>query len=514
MLLHLKSLAYIEMLLILGILLFRTALRPTNRSIIGSKAVTLTLLTPVVALTCGNALIFYLYLMSAVAFTSRSRSELCATYLMMLPLTPALGQEIGAGGAYLLPLSTIFAMNFGALLGFSFLQRERVAWRGILDFGAVMFVVLFVYIDGRDLGLTSFLRSSIVFVVQLGAPYIVMSRGVARREDVNRVLLRLAYAGTLCAIVALFQTTRHWVLYQSFNDALNIREALGSSTLYVRGGHLRTGGTLVDYSAAGVFLACVLVVIPGLWQQFRRAWGCVVIVALLGGLFATQSRGAWVAAGGGIAIICIYRGYITRGIGLLAVASIGQLALPEILAPTSNLAETMGAGGGSIGSTEYRKNLLDSGLRQIMAHPLLGQPPRQLASSMPEMIQGQHFVDFVNTHLYVAMAAGVPWFVVWFLIWMTPILLVWRNRPRGQARQSVDLAEMPMAMIMTAMLALTFTSTIDRNLCWPAIALGLISPCIVLRNATRGSLWQSSVAPVARLSTQANASSMPPSLQA
>ena len=500
--LQLKSLLFIELLLISGTLLFRAALRSENRVIIGPKVIAVTLLTPAVALLCGNAYIFYLYLVAAVALTSRTRAELCATYLMMLPMTPALAQETGTGSIYLLPVSTILAMNLGALLGFFFTSPKRLPGRPSLDIAAVTLVALFVFIDSRNASITSFLRISIIFFVQLGVPYLVMSRGVSFRKDVDRILLRFAYAGTLCAVVAAFGTTRGWVLYQSFNQALHVPEAIGSATLYMRSGHLRTGGTMVDYTAAGIFLASVLVALPGLWAQFRRGWSTMVCVALLGGLLATQSRGAWIATGVGMATIMIYRGYLAAGVVLLAAAAAVQAAWAKLLAPNSKLAETFGTGGAGAQTAEYRRHLLASGLRQIASHPLFGQPPRQLAANMSDLTQGQHIVDFVNTHLYVAMTAGVPWFVLWLTIWIAPMVLAWRNRPVGRKRNTIDLAEIPMAIILTTMVALAFTSTIDRNLYWPAIALGLIGPCVALRRGNRHLPAQPRLVPLTEVSGQ------------
>ena len=484
--LNLKSLLFIEALLVVGILLFRAALRPENRAIIGPKAISLTLLTPAVALLCGNVFVFYLYLVGAVAITSRTRAELCATYVMLLPMTPALGQETAAGAVYLVPLSTILAMNFGALVGFVFTSPKRIASSRMLDVGAVLLVTLFVYIDSRNVSASSVIRTSIIFFIQLGVPYLVMSRGIANRDEVFRLFLRFSYVGTLCAIVAIFDTSRHWILYQSFNDALNVPQPLSSATLYVRGGYLRTGGMMVNFAAAGILLANVLVAMPALWSKFRRGWASLICILLLGGIFASQSRGAWIAAGIGILAVIIYRGHIMRGVGLLVAVVAAQTTLSGILAPSSRLAETLGLSGASAQTGEYRKELLSSGLRQISAYPLFGQPPKQLASNMSEMTQGQHIVDFVNTHLYVALAAGVPWFVIWLIIWIAPIVLTWRKRLVGPARGAMGLAEMPMAIIVATMVALTFTSTVDRNLYWPAIALGLIGPCVALRRGERG----------------------------
>jgi len=250
----------------------------------------------------------------------------------------------------------------------------------------------------------------------------------------------------------------------------------------MRGGLLRTGGTLLDYTAGGMFLACVLVILPAMQSRFRQAWILGIGAVLLAGLFVTQSRGAWVALAAGWLVCMMYRGYAGRALGLAAALALVPVAVVPLIATYSNkLGESLGASGHSVGTAEYRTNLLKEGLRQISAHPMFGQTPKQLSIALSNLVQGQHMVDFVNTPLTVALIIGIPGLLAWGLLWGMAIILPWRNRAAKPSRKLNDPAEMPMAVMVVTMVALAFTSPIDRNLTWPFVALGLLGPCLALR---------------------------------
>lgn len=484
MLQNVKTLIAIEGLLIIGMLLFRLALRPGNRQIVDIRAVLVTLSVPAVALLAHNVFIYYAFLAAAVAFNARSRAELGATYLLMLPMTPLLPLETAAGGVYLLPLSAVAAMNLGALIGLAITPGRRTFASGAADIAALLLITLFTYIDGRDVSAISIARSVGLFVVAYAGPYLLVSRSITNRDQLDRALLRLALAALMAAVIAMFETRRHWVLYQSFNDALHVPISLQSATLGMRGGRLRTGGPLVDFSVAGVFFSAAIVMLPYLKSRFRPGWFWVIAGATLGGLFVTQSRGAWIGVAVGFAAILVYRGYLWRAVALGSAAVLLRFALVASLGKGSRLAETLGKSGQAADTVEYRHKLLTQGFRQVLAHPLTGQPPKQLVAHLPDLVQGQHIVDFVNAHLYIAMAAGVPWFVVWAAIWALPMVRAWRVR--RSAAPGPNPAEVPFGIVVATMVTIAATSIVDRNVTWPTIALALIGPCVALAR-TRGS---------------------------
>lgn len=476
MLQQVKTLIAIEILLIAGLFFYHWAIARDERNrVVSLKAVTLTLLTPVIGLFGGNALVFFAYLVFILAFTSRTRTELAATYVLMLPMMPFLRQDSAAGDIYLFPLSAVFAMNVGALIGFFLTTGRRTFVRPGLDLAVLALIALFTFIDGRDVSATSVLRSAITFSLQYGVPYLVVSRGISRRSDIDLILTRLVMAGTLCSIVSAFQMLRHWVLYQSFYDYLHVATPMGSATMAMRGGLLRTGGTLVDYTAAGLFLASTILTLPYLRRRFApaRFWAVVAVVLL--GLFATQLRGAWVGAAVGFVYLLAFRGSWAKAAGLAIAGVAAQLVLFVVAQNSSRLAEVVGAGGASAGTADYRRDLLRRGIEQIIQHPLVGQTPKQLTNNLSDLQQGQHIVDFVNSHLYVAMVAGLIGAVIWAAVWLAVVIPGWRHR--GLTTASVNPAEIPGVIVVCSMVALATTSLIDRNVSWSLIAMGLSGAC-------------------------------------
>jgi O-antigen ligase len=472
-----KTLIAIEFLMVIGLGLFRYALLPQYRGTVATSTVVLALLTPVVALFCGNLYLFCGYLVLAIAFNSRSRAELAANFVFLLPLMPALSQETAVGSVYLFAISAVMAMSLGALIGFLVTSGRKHYAQVRIDISVIALIGIFVFIYNRDLSFTVFIRSLITNIVGFVGPYVIISRGMCNRGDIEILLLRLSMGGLITAIVAIFQARKHWVLFQTYYEALHVLIPFGTTTLSMRAGLLRTGGSMVDYSAAGVFLAVVLSLMPMLKTRFRPAGYWAVMILLVGGLFATQSRGGWIAAIIGILFICAYRRQWGRTI-LLIASGVAAEAVVLLFAKSGTLANIAGKTDEATSTVSYRKLLATRGFDQILAHPLFGQSPQQLVNNLPDLVQGQHIVDFVNSHLFIAMAAGVPLFLVWCYIWLAPVFEAWRHPSRGSVNG--DLVEVPIAMIVPVMIAITATSIIDRNLNWPTIALALAGPCFAL----------------------------------
>jgi len=437
----------------------------------------------------GSFYIFFAYLVLVMAFPVRSRPDICAAFLVMAPMLPYLHTETEIGGIYLFPFSTLNMIGLGALIGFLFAKRIKTQAKPYLDVLAFLLVALISYIDVRDMTLTGAIRYIIDQCFIMGVPYLLFSRGIATEEQRAKAFLTLLLAAVMASLVAIFQTTRHWILYQTLHAALDVPIALQSWTLMMRGGLLRTGGPMLSYGVFGIFVAIALVTLMHYRYRFRPLGFWVLNAVLFGGLMATQSRGAWLATFAGYTLLFAYRGYVVR---VAAVASLGGLAaiiVPLLVPANSRLGETIGLGGASQGTNDYRVRLLERGIEEIAAHPLSGQTPTNLENSMIDMMQGQHIVDFVNTHLYMGMTTGVIGLLLWITIWSAPVLHCWTTKRGGRAARSgpPDPCELPVLMILVPMVALTFTSFIDRNPLWPSIALGMVGPCLALRAQRRQS---------------------------
>jgi len=479
----LKNLIFLELLIGAGLLLFRACLTHEMRNIVGTKPAVLSLMLPAVALFGRSVWVFYAFLFCAAAFTSRDRRELAATYLLLLPAMPLLGTALVLGGVYLLPTTSFMALNLGAVVGLMLTPRRSPPIALSLDAMAALLVMLFVFIDARELiGFTP-LRALAQNAATLLPPYLIASRCLRDLGEVRRALLSLCLAATIGSVTAIFGMVRHWDLYASFYPSLGVGSGGLSSTLSIRGGLMRMGGPMADYTAFGLFLAVVIAVLPLIRDGFRRDRTPLVVGVLLVGIFSTQSRGAWLGLIAGYCAAMLLRGRGGRSVLFLGGLGIAYALLGTVLGSSSRLGEMLGRSGSSTGTADYRARLLDRGLDEVAKHPILGQPIPRVIDNMPDLIQGQHIVDFVNTHLYVALGAGLVGLAVWFAIWAVPFARATRLRrvmPDVERRSGLGVA--PAVMIAAAMTALTFTSTIDRNLFWPTLGLGFAA---VLRPAPR-----------------------------
>lgn len=466
MLFLLKTLFYIDALLAAGLILFRWALLPRYRTLVSGKLAAIALTTPAVALLCGNVYLLFLYLALVVAFNSRSRLELAGVFLFLLPSAPLLAIETQVAGTYLFSFSTVAAIGAGALVGTMVTRAQGPRTLPRYDAAVLFLVVLFVFIDNRFASVTVVLRSLAPQMLMLVAPYLLVSRAARSLAEIEQLLLRWVLGATVMAVTACFQASRHWVLFETYNQALHVPRPLGSAATALRAGFLQSGGSMVDYSAGGLFLAGVIVATPLLRRCFHRAGFWAVLAILMGGVLATQSRGAWLAAIVGWAVIALWQRRWAR-LTLLVGGGLAFQMASALIPAGSRMAEVLGKSGHAQETANYRRDLVTQGLAQVRSHPLLGQPGQQLAENMSSLTQGQHIVDFVNSHLFIAMATGVPLFVLWCAVWFMPI------RDGFRQNRQIPLLGVPIAIAVTAFVALTFTSLVDRNMSWPMVAMGL-----------------------------------------
>jgi len=468
MFLYVKTLFYIDALLLIGLLAWRSSLREPYRNIVRFRTVAIILLTPVVALFSRSINIYCVYLFCAAAFTSRSKADVCALYMLMFSLSPALLIHLSAGSLYLIEFTTLHAINLGALVGFLITRGKTARGKLALDILAWLPVIFGVIGAIADYKLTSFLRPFISYSILIIIPYFIISRSITTREELDRVMLYFMTGAVLASVVAVFEVLRTWPLYQPYQRALGLEGGI-SKTLFVRNGALRVTGPFLDSTALGMFLAVSLSVLPSMRHQLGRlAWfGFMGVMAL--GLLATQSRGAWVGAAAGLAVVMIARGRI----GLLfggGIAVAGAWMAKTMISnrPTDiHAAET----------AQYRLDLLKSGWRQFLNHPLFGQSRTSLEANMVDLTQGQGIIDFVNSHLYIALISGAVGLMAWLVAWATPAMISWSAARAARRDPGYPAGLVPLAMLATAFVSLTFTSMVDRNGLWLVLATALAAPC-------------------------------------
>ena len=221
-------------------------------------------------------------------------------------------------------------------------------------------------------------------------------------------MLSIALAGFVLAIIATVEARLHWLVYKQIESHLGITSQVNAYQ-QLRGGALRAPTTFPESTSLGNFLALAGVAILALRSSFAtkgKFYLCFAVLAF--GLIAPNSRGAFFGIAVGVLAMDFYRkrwGPLAMKLGAVG----GLYLIGLIVAPLSPfIAEMVGKGEASRGSTEYRVTLLHRGLEEIHKHPFLGTTLKRALDNLSDITQGQHIVDLVNAYIGYGLTLGYP----------------------------------------------------------------------------------------------------------
>jgi hypothetical protein len=266
-------------------------------------------------------------------------------------------------------------------------------------------------------------------MVDIYSLYYVASRTCRDRKKLVDTLATLCLACSLLAIVALFESTKHWLLYTGINSRWG-----GSSALdeyYSRGSFLRAQAATGEPLSLGFLLVIAL----GFWlylQSHVKSTGVRIGTAVLlcAGLLSTFSRGPWLAA---LVVYFAYAALDPRGISRVFKAAVVLLLLGGALLASpigDKITGMIPFMGGTVDrdTLTYRERLLDRSWELIKERPILGD---QLAlSKMQDLRQGQGIIDVVNAYIGVTLFYGFTGLAVFLTFIFTPLRRAYRKSRR------------------------------------------------------------------------------------
>ena len=368
---------------------------------------------------------FWLFVAVAVPLLSwagRKDSNPVALYLLLLHVVPPVPVAIPVIG-----INQLFDLDNYRLLAFCILIPAALRLRRnkddaqivglqamdilLLAFGALQVAT---YIP-PDLphhvvlpdSITNVLRRAVLFLVDVYALYYVVSRGCSQRARIADAMAAFCLGCAVMALVAAFETTRHWLLYADIMLRWNDEARFASH-------YLERGGILRAESAAGHSLALgyLLAVAFGFWLYLRtrlesKRMRLVVGAVLWVGLLSAYSRGPWIGA------VAIYLAFMAVGPGAFArtfkaVAAIALLIEAVSFTPFGDrIVRVLPFFGGSVDSANvaYRQRLLKRSWELIQEHPFFGD--RLALLKMEDLRQGQGIIDVVNAYAGIALFYGL-----------------------------------------------------------------------------------------------------------
>lgn len=437
-------------------------LKPDVRKDMGYEPLLIATGVPVAAWLLPNIWLLYAGMAMVVPLMARRAGQVPALYLFALLLLPGLNQTVAIGSLKLFNFGVHDALAAGAALWLYLHKQWQAKANRRLDVPFLVLLLLLVGAVSRNTSLTNMMRVAADFFFDCALPYYIISRGVRDSADLQRCMLHLTGAAAILSVVLLYEARASWPIYNVLIDHYGL---IDRPAVKNRGGMLRAGGPFLEStSAAMIMVFCFLaawMARPAFRSTFYHAG---TLAVLLLGLVMPQSRGAWVGLIIGTMLIDLYRGKLMRTALRLGAIGVAGAALVVAASNNAQLSESLGLSGGSAETTDYREQLLDRGLEELRHSPLIGFPYPELLVRLDDLRQGEGIVDFVNTHLFIALLSGVLGLLIFNGTFLFYIVHVWRERQRARRAgdASAHAAAFVFAALVTPVQMLFFTSLGER----------------------------------------------------
>jgi O-antigen ligase len=300
--------------------------------------------------------------------------------------------------------------------------------------------------------------------------YYIFSRGIRRHSDLNSVLATYAYVALFLALVAAFESVKHWLLYPPIDSLLSIPSP--PLQYLIRSGFLRAQGSAGHPIVLGVLLGIGVLCWAALREVGRKPniwWVFCLICACLGLIF-TFSRGSWMATA--LAYTCFIFFSRNAGVRILqfsAFMGLAFLALKVTPGGEKLIAMLPFFGQSETGSVDYRARLFEISMYVFWEHPWLGSPAYMQEPVMQSLIQGQGIIDMVNSYLAIALSGGIVGLTLFSACFLVPMLQLFN----AQRARPLVLPQMVLACLILYLVVIATVSTINSLTLLSSMLIGL-----------------------------------------
>jgi O-antigen ligase len=271
----------------------------------------------------------------------------------------------------------------------------------VLNFGVYLYLTTF----------TDVLRQRVFLAfLDIFLPYYVASRSLKDMQSFRDALMSFVVVALVLSAFAIFETVRHWSLYNALPAALGvswggmggyISREVGGLRAQVSTGHpIALGFVLCVALGLALFVRAS---VPSLWM--RR----LGLALLAGGLLAALSRGPWVAAVAMLLAFAATGPGAGRKLAKYTVIALVAVPLLRMLPGVGALIELLPfVGSIETGNIDYRQRLLDVALDVIWESPWFGGVDIYSVEGNAALQQyhGFIFIDVVNTYVGILLGSG------------------------------------------------------------------------------------------------------------
>lgn len=361
----------------------------------------------------------YLALMFSIPLLSKTRPDAAALFAVAIACLPAMETTQHVGAVYLFSFTKWLFASLGLAIAFIIRPGTGPVLRRRFDLPFLIVLGLAIAY-ARDPKGTETLRQLIPVFLQTGLAYWLISRSLNTVEEMRRFVLAIALAGFVMAIVVIVEAKLHWMMYKSMEAALGVETQINQFEK-MRGGIIRAPGAFAEATSLGLYLAVAGVATLSLRDTFasRHKFYFAVFMIVVG-MFAPNSRGAFIGIGVGVLAYDLYKGRIGA---LVIKAAVGGLlyTILQTLAQFSTYFATLAGKGGVESSTDYRFLLLHRGLEEIRKHPVAGTNIKAALNHLEDIRQGEGIIDLVNGYITYGLVLGFPGIVGLVMVFLTMV---------------------------------------------------------------------------------------------
>jgi len=408
----------------------------------------------------------YVFLAAFCLLQARTReTNHTALYLSLLFVVPVAGRDIPGFGV----INYVFSLNHIRLLELFILvpalfSLSRVA--NIVPFGRLApdkwlagYIFLIIALKVRDSNITGIFRFGFYQALDVILPYYVISRSLRTLENFRAAILGFVIGATIMAVLSMFEFTKHWLLYAALVRSLGIEwDYLG----YLgRSGGLRSIVSTGHPIALGYALMIGLGFLMYLTNTVERLTAKrIATVTLLGGLFATLSRGPWLGAAIQFISFSAFgpnRSRLLVQYGFLTACALTVLAL----IPGGQWIFKLMTFGGNDTTVTYRQQIMENSWVVVQRKPLFGSANFLDEPEMMELVQGEGIIDIVNSYAAIALSSGLIGLALFAGFWISIIVKLLSERRRAlrhNAERELLLRSLLASVVATLVVILTTSS--------------------------------------------------------
>lgn len=481
-----KPALFISILTVIAFGLFYYCLSPQMKRSIGYRPALIALAMPLTAWGAPSVWLLYAVMLWMVPLFARKPGEVAPMYMFSLLLLPGLDTSMILGGVKLFEFGVHDALAIGAMIRLLLFTHGKVGGFRALDMPVAAILLVLVAGLARDTTVTNFIRLLLNIGMDYAFPYFILSRSVRTMDDVRLCMVWLTCAAVIISIILLYEARTGWPIYNGLYDRHGIVADLLVKT---RGGVLRAGGPFLESTSMAMVLVFCLLAAWLSRPAFRSKLHYLgILLLLLVGLSAPQSRGAWIGLFIGMTVADLYRGRIVLLLRRCALAGLAWGILMGLAQVSPYVSETIGLSGGSVDTVDYRERLFERGLEEFKKSPLVGYSFPEAMIRLDDLRQGEGIVDLVNTYIFIALISGAIGLLIFLGGFATFIALLWMRRPYLR-RSPADLA--PAALVCAGLVAmmemLFFTSLGGRPAVFMFLFFGFSTAIYWMRGEARTS---------------------------